>query len=134
MKYCASQDRSEYIIRQKLEKELLSDSEKEAIIELLKEYDFIDDARFAEAFVRGKFRQKKWGKFKIVFHLLHHQIPKPVIDRAVSTIDDEEYRETFQYWLDQKLLKTRDKAKIYAFLTSKGFENFYILQNWNLDN
>ena len=63
-KYCAYQERCQFEVRQKLIGTGFSEEETDNIICDLIERNFIDEERFAKAFTRGKFRQKKVGGIK----------------------------------------------------------------------
>ncbi len=43
----------------------IENDDAEKIIEILIKENFINEARFAAAFVRDKFKYNKWGKIKI---------------------------------------------------------------------
>ena len=61
-KYCAYQERCQSEVRQKLYDFELHNNDIENILCSLIEQNFINEERFAKNFVRGKFRQKKWGQ------------------------------------------------------------------------
>ncbi len=69
MDLCASREYCSGDIRAKLESWGLNDSEVNSVIITLIKEDFINDKRYAEAFVRDKYRHNKWGKVKIAAHL-----------------------------------------------------------------
>ena len=68
-KFCAYQERCQSEIKYKLFGTGLSNDEIDNIICDLIEHKFLDEERFAKAFVRGKFNQKGWGRIKIQQHL-----------------------------------------------------------------
>jgi hypothetical protein len=45
-----------------------------AMIKWLKDENYLDDARFAQAFARGKFRVNYWGKYRIINELQQRDI------------------------------------------------------------
>lgn len=127
-RYCAYEDRCSYQIRKKLNLSLLSDKEKEAIIVGLLQDKFIDDARFANAYVSGKSRIKKWGAFKIRKGLLFYQIEKALIEKALKELDSNEYLKNLKDLMGKKMALLHaiknpyeKKVKIIRFLTSKGY-------------
>lgn len=67
-----------------------SEEEAESILSALLEEKYVDDARFASAYVRDKARFSKWGEVKISYNLKRLGIPHPVIRGAL-----EENRELF---------------------------------------
>lgn len=95
---------------------------------------FLDDERFAKSFVRGKFRQKRWGINKIKNELKLKGIDEKLIQLALQEIENEEYNKTIanlaeKKWLslkDDNLLKRRDKVAKY--LLSKGYESKIVFE------
>src|SRR5690606_22791562 len=63
--YCAYQERSQQEVRDKLYHMNLHTSQVEELIAYLIENNFLNESRFANAYVSGKFRMKKWGRKKI---------------------------------------------------------------------
>lgn len=61
------------------------------ILDSLAERRFFDDARFARAYVRDKYRFDRWGRMKIVSSLIAKRISRSDIDAALSEIDIKEY-------------------------------------------
>ena len=71
--YCAYQERSHKQVQEKLLSfGLIPDVADELVIELI-QGNFLNEARFASAFTRGRFNIKGWGKIKIKQHLKMHQ-------------------------------------------------------------
>ncbi|MBZ9636412.1 recombination regulator RecX [Clostridium sp. FP1] len=58
------------------------------VIEFLKQYDFVDDKRFVDLFIKEKI--KSTGKNKIKFTLLKKSLPKELIKEALNKITSEE--------------------------------------------
>lgn len=126
--FCAYQDRcSEEILRKSLSWGLNSDEAQELLNELLQS-GFVDDARFTDSFVSGKFRYKKWGKIKIRYELKKKKVPENLIKKSISEIDPDLYYATLmdlgkKKWSEVKGKDLWDKkAKVMRFLSSKGFE------------
>ena len=131
-KYCAYQERSILEVRTKLQPSGLSSEKKDEIIIKLVEENFIDEERFTESFVRGKFKTKQWGKQKIRQHLIQKGIDSETIKRhLLSDIADEEYLKILNNQID-KYIKTinptdeKDMAKLYRHFISKGYEYEHI--------
>jgi regulatory protein len=85
--YCAYQERCIDEILKKTSSWGLSFDEGQELLEELIQKGFIDEARFAESFVSGKFRYKKWGRIKIRFELKKKRIPENLIKKSISEID-----------------------------------------------
>jgi len=127
-KYCAYQDRCQSEIRTRLiEHSVYGDALEQIIAELITD-DFINEERFAKAYVSGKFRIKKWGKMKIIKELKFRKIYTYSINKALKQIDYDEYLDTLNTLLEKKhrTLRAKDKwdrrKKLTAFATQKGYE------------
>jgi regulatory protein len=127
--YCAYQDRSTKEVQKKMESFSLSNKDREALLSHLRNMKFLDDERFTESFVQGKFRIKKWGKIKIKSHLIQHHIPSSLISEAMTAIRDKDYFATIEQLIEKKkaLLNSdlndyQIKEKIIRYLQSKGYE------------
>ena len=128
-KYCAYQERSHKEVVDKLYKLGLYKNEVDQVLISLIQDDFLNEERFAQAFVSGKFRIKRWGRVKIKSHLKQKHISDYCIKKGMQEIDETEYFETLHYWLDRKEREVEEenefkkKGKIAAFLIQKGFES-----------
>ncbi len=126
--FCAYQERSQHEIRNKLyEWGLWTDAVENIIIQLIGS-NFLSEERFAKAYVRGKFKQKGWGKIKIKQGLKLKKVPDGLIKKALQTIDGDEYLDTLSRLLNKKAAsfiekdpyKRRYRLQQYAF--SRGYE------------
>ena len=127
-KYCAYQERSVKEVTDKLKTFEISEKDLEEIINYLIDNKFVNDERFAHAFVRGKINQSGWGVNKIRFHLMQKGIAKETIDEALGQTDEDLYRQRLI-----NILKTKSKTikaetdferkrKLAAYAMQKGFE------------
>jgi regulatory protein len=97
------------------------------ILEKLKAERFIDENRYASAFVKDKIRFDHWGTVKIRFHLNHKGISQDITARALQEIDEQEYRQMISKELDKKrkTLKGTGReiwAKLARYGSSRGYE------------
>ena len=127
MNYCVYQDRCHQEVEAKLDKLGMQDEAKAYIIQELIQHDFLDESRFVESFIRGKFYFKQWGKQKIRYHLKQKDIPQRLIDQHMSVIDETDYRQTIQELIQKKVgdsstISLKDKQKVVRSLQTKGFE------------
>lgn len=126
--YCAYQERSHSEVQQKLWDLGVWRSEHDDIIVKLIEEDYLNEERFAKAFVGGKFRMKDWGRKKIYYALKEKKVSEYVIKQAMKEIDDEAYRETVKELAEKKYasLKAEQymvrKKKTTDYLLQKGYE------------
>ncbi len=127
--YCAYQERSQVEVREKLYSYgLIPEVVDELLVELI-QANFLNEERFAKAFVRGKFRAKKWGRRKIGEALYRHNLSDYVLKKAFAEIDEQEYDHTLDELLQKKYRETKDrniftrKGKVARWLISRGYES-----------
>ncbi|PQL90597.1 regulatory protein RecX [Apibacter adventoris] len=128
--YCVYQDRSHWEVEKKIkEASYLNEEEKGEIIIWLIQNNFLNEERFAKAYVKGKFNQKQWGRNKIIIGLKQKRVPEKLIDIALNEIDEEAYQATLEIVADKKwnsLIENTaisKKKKLISFLIQKGYEN-----------
>lgn len=127
--WCAYQERCQFEVNQKLKSwGLKHDTIQQLVAELISS-NFVDEERFAEAYVSGKFRIKRWGKIKIRQHLKAKYISDYSIDKAIKQISQEDYQNTLSMLIRKKAMdfkatdtEYRQKAKIHTYLGGKGYE------------
>jgi len=128
--YCAYQERCQQEVRAKLYSYELFTTEVDELLAWLITENFLNEERFAQAFAGGKFRIKKWGKFKITQALKQKDISEYCIKKGLDEIGAEDYLLTIQ---ELAIKKTNEyslrisnpyqlKAKTAKHIISKGFE------------
>jgi regulatory protein len=116
-------------IRNKLQQWGIDNNNAWKIIEILQKENFLNESRYAAAFVRDKFKYNKWGKVKISAHLKSKKIPSDIIREALDSIDHEQYIRFISELLasHRKTVKAKNqydlKAKLLRYGLSKGFES-----------
>lgn len=126
--WCAYQERSQQEVRDKLYEWQMKPTEIEEIISTLISENFLNEERFALAYVSGKFNIKKWGKIKIKQGLKLKRVPEPIIKKALNSIDGDEYFETLKVLFEKKQQLEKEKNaikrqfKLVNYLYSKGYE------------
>ncbi len=126
---CSRQEKCPFDIEKKLiEWDIPERFHKKTLIEL-KKGKYIDEKRFTESYVRGKFKTNKWGKIKIKHALTGKRINEEIINRAILTeIPDEEYQKVLTNLLKVKSYGIKESsnfaklAKLIKYATAKGFE------------
>lgn len=132
--FCVYQERSIHEVKEKLISLGTSEENIQKILALLIKNKFIDDERFALAFVSGKHQYKSWGKIKIRFELKSKKVADSIIQMAINSIDEDEYLKQLKELAERKLLSVKakndwdKKAKTIRFLQSKGYEMNLILE------
>ncbi len=126
--YCSYRERCHFEVKERLFGMGLAKKEVEYLICRLIEDGFLNEERFAIMFAGGHFRQKKWGKQKIVHALRLKKVGEPLIKRALKEIDEVDYKASIikaaeRKWnsLEKEKIITR-KAKTIAYLLQKGYE------------
>lgn len=134
-RYCVYEDRCRYQISKKLNASLLSEEDKLLIISGLIKDKFLDEYRFASAYVGGKSRIKKWGAYKIRKGLSSYQIDPVIIEKALKELNSTEYRKNLKDLIEKKMALLNSvknpfekRVKIIRFLASKGYSLSEIYQ------
>lgn len=128
MELCSKKEVSEYDVRLKLKKWEVPEHHENEIIKQLEQENFIDEERYANAYVNDKFRFNHWGKIKIKMYLKHKQVGEQAINQALEGIDEELYFSTIKTEIakKQRTVKGKNafdtKNKIAKYAISKGFE------------
>lgn len=126
--YCAYQERCQEEVRTKLAERGIFGTEAEDLIATMISEGFLNEERYAQAFVRGKYRLKKWGRNKIIHELKFRKISPNCIKSGLKEIDGDEYWNLLLQVAEKKwqALKEGDdlkkKYKIQQYLTGRGFE------------
>ena len=126
--YCAYQERSQQEVRDKLYSYGLHHDEVEDVLADLIVDGFINEERFARAYVGGKFRMKGWGRRKILQGLQQHRISEYCIRKGLEEIDAEIYYQTLRKHAEKKLPSLKGqtayvmRGKLTQHLMMKGFE------------
>jgi regulatory protein len=129
MAMCSRREFSITDIRTKLESWGIGKNHNEKIISLLIKEKFINEERFAFAFVKDKFYYNKWGKVKIAVHLRLKRIPAETIRIALDSVDNDTYIKALKELIisHKKSVKAKNpydlKAKLLRYGLSKGFES-----------
>ena len=121
-------------IEAKLTKYDLPEEEKTRILRHLVEEKYIDDSRYAEAYVRDKYRFNKWGRMKIAQGLRMKGIDNETISEAMKAIDETEYQNILRDLIKTKRRGVKGKneyeinGKLARYATGRGFEYAAIRQ------
>lgn len=128
-RYCAFRERCESEVRTKLADLGVLNQHADRFVQKLREENFLDDQRYLESFVRGKFRNNKWGKNRIRLELQHRNFSDREIDFALEFIPEEEYLSTLEKLLLEKFRTVKEddifvkRSKVAAFVIRKGYES-----------
>lgn len=103
------------------------------IIHHLLQHNFLNETRFAQAFARGKFRVKKWGKTRITRELKMRDISEFNLKIALKEIPEIEYYSTFHALAEKRMAQVasekniqKKKKKIADYLLYRGWESHLV--------
>lgn len=128
MRLCARAEKCESDARRLLRGWGIGEKEASRIVERLIRDRFIDDGRYAAAFVREKLRLSGWGEYKIRAALTRKGIDRALIDRELAGFDREGMHERLQAQLARKARTVRQaaprelKAKLIRYGLSLGYD------------
>lgn len=125
---CSTSEQCLSDVEAKLKRYDLSEEERTRILQHLVEEKYIDDKRYAEAFVRDKYRFNKWGRIKIAQGLRMKGIDNGSVNEAMKLIDEAEYLHILRELIKAKRKSIRGKSdyevngKLIRFAIGRGFE------------
>jgi regulatory protein len=105
-----------------------------SIVESLKKERYLDEQRYAIAFVRDKYRFSQWGRVKITQALRMKHVVSEYISTALEEIDEEEYTSVLASLLQKKRRSVKAandyerNGKLIRFALSHGYEMGEILR------
>lgn len=135
--YCSYQERCHTEVLQKLKSMQLIPEAIDLIVVHLLHHNFLNEERFAKAFVNGKFKIKKWGKYRITQELKRKDITKNLINNALKEITDSEYLQTFNALAEKKAASIKEtnlqkkKKKLADYLLYRGWESHLVYDKVN---
>ena len=135
--YCSYQDRCHKEVVEKLKTFNIRSNESNEIISNLIKDNYLNESRFSENFVRGKFKIKNWGKVRIVRELKQRNISRYNINLGLKEIDSQEYQNKFDEIFENKLSSLENlnkiikKKKIISYLLYRGWESNLIYSKIN---
>ncbi|CAH1001655.1 Regulatory protein RecX [Neolewinella maritima] len=126
--FCAYQDRCHKEAREKLhELGYYGDPAEEVIVELIKD-KYLDEERFARNYARGKFRMKRWGRYKIRNELKQRQISAYCIKKAMTEIDESDYFGTLCSELERR--NKAEKAGQHPYLRRRKLADYMVKRGY----
>ena len=99
---CAQAEHCQYEMLEKMRRwEIPEDAQARVMAKLIKER-YIDDERFAQAFVKDKIRYNKWGRRKVEQALWQKRIDEDIRKRVLDEVDEDEYLSILRSLMKQK--------------------------------
>ncbi len=127
-------------LEQKMRNWGVQSADIQRVIESLVAERFVDNLRFATAYVRDKTRFNHWGRVKTTLMLRQKHIDKQVINEAFNELPESDYQRAFEDERDKKLRQLRAlkpferNHKAAAYLIQKGFEPDFVFKNLNVED
>ena len=130
---CAQAEHCQYEMLEKMRRWELSEEAQARVMSKLIKERYVDDERYAHAFVKDKIRYNKWGRRKVEQALWQKRIDDDIRTRVLDDVDDEEYLSVLRPLLKQKRKTIKAKndyelnQKLVRFALGRGF-TFDIIQ------
>lgn len=136
MRYCSFQERCQLDLTNRFIAWNVKKSDFDKLLDALIDADFLNETRYVEAFVRGKFKMKKWGRNKIKMGLIAKRVYNESQFEKVfnEEVDVEEYIKAITILIEKKgnLINESDELvkrdKIYRYMLGKGYESELIIK------
>ena len=136
---CAQAEHCEQEMRDKMKRWGMAPEAQNRVVERLTKERYIDNERYARAFVKDKVRYNKWGRRKVQQALWMKRIDDDIQQRVLDEIDDEEYLKVLVPLLKQKRKSIKAandyelNQKLVRFALSRGFDYGIIRQCLDVD-
>ena len=124
---CANAEHCQYDMLEKMKRWELSDEAQARVMARLIEERYVDDRRYARAFVKDKICYNKWGRRKVQQGLWMKRIDKEIQDEVLDDIDEKEYLDVLKPLLKQKRKSIKANSdyelnqKLVRFAYGRGF-------------
>ena len=124
---CAQAEHCQQEMRDKMRRWELDETVQNRIIDRLIKERYVDDERYARAFVKDKIRYNKWGRRKVQQALWQKHVDADVQQRVLDEIDEKEYLDILRPLLKQKRKNIKAESdyelnqKLVRFALGRGF-------------
>ena len=125
---CSRQEKCADDVRKKLHQWKIAPAAAEAVIRQLQNGNFVNDLRYAKAFVHDKFELSGWGLLKIRNALYLKKIKEEIIKEALCDIDKMSAMRKLEQLLKLKnkslkvVSESDRKIKLLRFAVSRGYD------------
>ena len=124
---CAQAEHCHWEMTEKMRRWELDDEAQARVMQRLVGEHYVDDERYARAFVKDKVRYNKWGRRKVEQALWQKHIDRSISQQVLDEVDDEEYLSVLRPLLKQKRKGTKAandyelNQKLVRFALGRGF-------------
>lgn len=128
MRLCARSEKSSGDALRLMQQWQVPHTERQGVLERLVKERFIDDGRYAEAYVREKSRLSGWGARKIAMQLRQKGVSQAIIDDALRQLDSNVELPRLVEKLRRKIRTTKYtsdyelRGKLMRYALSLGFD------------
>lgn len=129
MRMCARSERSSGDALRLMRRWGMADDEAKKVLARLRAERFIDDARYAEAFVRDKLNLSGWGAYKIKMTLHTKGVSREIIDEVVAPmLAETDMTERLEEIMRRRMRTLKysspydAKTKLIRFAASRGYD------------
>ena len=136
---CAQAEHCQHEMLEKMQKWGLGEEAQARVMSKLVSGRYVDDERYARAFVSDKVRYNKWGRRKVEQALWQKRIDEDIRQRVLDEIDDSEYLSVLRPLLQQKRKSIRAGSdyemnqKLVRFALGRGYTFDIIRQCLDVD-
>ena len=137
---CAQAEHCEQEMRDKMKRWEIDKAVQDRVLQRLIKERYIDNERYARAFVKDKIRYNKWGRRKVQQALWMKRIDNDTQQRVLDEIDEKEYLDVLRPLLKQKRKSIKADSdyelnqKLVRFALSRGFTFDIIRQCIDVDD
>lgn len=136
---CARGEHCQWEMLEKMRRWGLDDEAQARVMQRLVAGRYVDDERYARAFVLDKIRYNHWGRRKVEQGLFQKHISEDIRQQVLSEVSDEEYLSVLRPLLRQKRKSTKAASdyelnqKLLRFALGRGFTYDLISQCLDVD-
>ena len=124
---CAQAEHCQWEMLEKMRRWEVPEEAQARVMQRLVKERYVDDERYAQAFVKDKIRYNKWGRRKVDQALWQKHIDEDIRNRVLDEVDDDEYLKVLRPLLKQKRKSTKANSdyelnqKLMRFALGRGF-------------
>ena len=124
---CAQAEHCQWEMLEKMRRWEVPEEAQARVMQRLVKERYVDDERYAQAFVKDKIRYNKWGRRKVDQALWQKHIDEDIRKRVLDEVDDDEYLSVLRPLLKQKRRSTKANSdyelnqKLMRFAMGRGF-------------
>ncbi len=124
---CAQSEHCQWEMTEKMTRWGLDDAQQSRVLTRLVKERFVDDERYARAFVKDKVVYNKWGRRKVEQALWQKHIAEEIRQQVLGEVEDEAYLDILIPLLQQKRKSVKAASdfelnqKLIRFALGRGF-------------